>query len=90
MQVIKGFDTAVTGLAVGESRKSRIPPVDAYGETDPAMVMSFPREGTGADGLQEGVKVKDCSWTGIDDGSHSIFCSTFPVPISPRSSCPTA
>ena len=56
-QVIKGFDTAVTGLAVGESRKSRIPPADAYGETDPAMVMSFPREGKGADGLKEGAKV---------------------------------
>ncbi len=31
-QVIKGFDIAVTGLAVGESRKSRIEPVDAYGK----------------------------------------------------------
>ena len=57
LQVIKGFDTAVTGLSVGDSRKSRIPPIDAYGETDPAMVMSFPREGKGADGLKEGVKV---------------------------------
>lgn len=29
LQVIKGFDTAVTGLAVGESRKARIEPEDA-------------------------------------------------------------
>jgi FKBP-type peptidyl-prolyl cis-trans isomerase 2 len=29
LQVIKGFDQAVTGLAVGESRKERIAPENA-------------------------------------------------------------
>ncbi len=29
LQVIKGFDQAVTGLAVGESRKERIDPENA-------------------------------------------------------------
>ena len=56
-QVIKGFDTAVTGLAVGGSRKSRIPPEDAYGNIDPSMQMGFPRQKGAPDGLKEGAKV---------------------------------
>lgn len=31
-QVIKGFDVAVTGLAVGQSNKVRVDPDDAYGQ----------------------------------------------------------
>jgi FKBP-type peptidyl-prolyl cis-trans isomerase 2 len=31
-QVIKGFDTAVTGLAVGQTNKVRVTPEDAYGQ----------------------------------------------------------
>lgn len=30
-RVIKGFDMAVTGLGVGETRKQRLQPADAYG-----------------------------------------------------------
>ena len=56
-QVIKGFDTAVTGLAVGGSRTSRIPPEDAYGNIDPSMQMGFPRQKGAPDGLKEGAKV---------------------------------
>ena len=56
-QVIKGFDTAVTGLSVGESRKSRIPPVDAYGEVDPEAKVTFPTQGAPG-GLKEGIKVR--------------------------------
>jgi FKBP-type peptidyl-prolyl cis-trans isomerase len=33
LQVIKGFDQAVTGLAVGESRKERIAPENAVSDT---------------------------------------------------------
>jgi peptide-methionine (S)-S-oxide reductase len=55
--VIKGFDTAVTGLAIGGSRKSRIPPADAYGEKDPSLEMSFPAS-SAPEGLKEGVKVQ--------------------------------
>ena len=33
-QVIPGFDSAVDGLAVGESVTVRIPPAEAYGEID--------------------------------------------------------
>lgn len=31
-RVISGFDKAVTGLAVGGTRKQRLEPADAYGE----------------------------------------------------------
>ena len=55
-QVIKGFDTAVTGLSVGGTRKSRIPPVDAYGELDPEARVTFPTQGAPS-GLKEGIKV---------------------------------
>lgn len=40
--VIKGFDDAVRGLAVGETVKVRLDPVDAYGETDETRVFDFP------------------------------------------------
>lgn len=38
-QVIKGFDSAVTGLAVGESRKARVPPEDAASAQHPAVAV---------------------------------------------------
>lgn len=40
--VVKGFDRAVTGLGVGESRKVRLDPSDAYGERDPDAVITVP------------------------------------------------
>ncbi len=43
-QVIAGFDAAINGMAVGETATVRIPPADAYGETDPELVFSVPIE----------------------------------------------
>ena len=40
-QVIKGFDDAVRGLAVGETRSQRVEPLEGYGESDPNAVMEF-------------------------------------------------
>jgi FKBP-type peptidyl-prolyl cis-trans isomerase 2 len=40
--VIAGFDTAVTGLRVGEVRTVRIPPAEAYGESDPNLIVDVP------------------------------------------------
>ncbi|MAY84431.1 MAG: peptidylprolyl isomerase [Flavobacteriales bacterium] len=38
-QMIKGFDAAVEGMAVGESKKVEIPSAEAYGErSDEAMI----------------------------------------------------
>lgn len=53
-QVIEGFDDAVRGLAVGESVRVRLEPERAYGERDPAAVMTVWREGA-----PEGLAVGD-------------------------------
>jgi FKBP-type peptidyl-prolyl cis-trans isomerase 2 len=53
-QVIAGFDDAVRGLAVGESRTVRIEPEDAYGEYNPEAIIDFP-----ADSAPEGLEVGD-------------------------------
>ena len=42
-QVIPGFDTAVTGMSVGESKTVTIPPEEAYGAHNPQGLQSFPR-----------------------------------------------
>ena len=51
-QVIAGFDDAVRGLAVGETRTQRIEPEDGYGLSDPDLIIEVPvadlPEGTAA------------------------------------------
>jgi peptidylprolyl isomerase len=42
-QVIAGFESAVMGLAKGESRTVRIPPSEAYGERDDKLVTKLDR-----------------------------------------------
>lgn len=42
-QVIPGFDTAVTGMAVGESKSISIQPADAYGERHEQLVQEVPK-----------------------------------------------
>jgi peptide-methionine (S)-S-oxide reductase len=56
-QVVRGFDQAVMGLKVGETRKSRISPEDAYGEVNPELVISFPASQAPA-GLEVGNQVQ--------------------------------
>ena len=46
-QVIPGFDTAVTGMSVGESKSVRIEPDEAYGPRHEQLVqqvLSIPRK----------------------------------------------
>ncbi len=42
-QVIPGFDKAVEGMQVGESREVRIPAEEAYGEYHDELVFALPR-----------------------------------------------
>lgn len=41
-QMITGFDAAVRGMAVGESRTVRLEPAEAYGERRDELVLTFP------------------------------------------------
>ena len=43
-EVIAGFDEAVRGMAVGDTRTVRIPPEDAYGPVDPELIFRVPIE----------------------------------------------
>jgi FKBP-type peptidyl-prolyl cis-trans isomerase 2 len=54
--VIEGFNAAVIGLAVGDSKTVRIEPAQAYGERDDSRVLRFPRE-QAPDGLAVGDQV---------------------------------
>lgn len=42
-RVIAGFDAAVTGMEVGESRTVTIPSAEAYGDRHEAMLLRVPR-----------------------------------------------
>lgn len=42
--VIEGFESAVEGMEVGESRETRIPPEQAYGERRDDLEVDVPRE----------------------------------------------
>ncbi len=42
-QVIAGFDSAVDGMSVGDSKTVTIPPGEAYGERHEQMVQEVPR-----------------------------------------------
>lgn len=53
-QVIAGFDEAVRGLAVGESRTVRIATENAYGEYSDQAIIEFP-----ADAAPDGLAVGD-------------------------------
>jgi FKBP-type peptidyl-prolyl cis-trans isomerase 2 len=41
--MIKGFDDAVVGMAIGDKKTINIAPGDAYGERNEEMVIDFPR-----------------------------------------------
>lgn len=43
-QVIKGFDAAVSGMSVGESKTATISPESAYGPRRDELQLTYPRE----------------------------------------------
>jgi FKBP-type peptidyl-prolyl cis-trans isomerase 2 len=48
-QVIAGFNEAVTGMSVGDSKSVTIPANQAYGEHNPEMVQEVPRSAIPSD-----------------------------------------
>jgi peptidylprolyl isomerase len=42
--MIKGFDAAMPGMAVGDKKTVNIAAADAYGEKDPSAIIEFPKE----------------------------------------------
>lgn len=47
--MIKGFDAAVSGMAIGEMKSVTIPSVEAYGEKRPDMMIDIPMSQVPAD-----------------------------------------
>ena len=43
-QVIKGFETGVTGMKVGEEKNVKIKPSEGYGERNEKLVREIPRK----------------------------------------------
>lgn len=56
-QMIKGFDKAVTGLSVGETKKVTVEPEDAYGAVDASKVLVIPVSKAGGAELEPGMQV---------------------------------
>ena len=53
-QMIKGFDAAVIGMYVGESKTVTLPPEDAYGMPNPNLIVNIPIKN-----IPNGTKVGD-------------------------------
>jgi peptidylprolyl isomerase len=67
--VIAGFDRAVTGMEVGETRTVTIPAADAYGEVDPEAVLVVPRD----EMPEGGVAVGDAFVIGVEGGEIPVM-----------------
>ncbi|MDD5023161.1 MAG: peptidylprolyl isomerase [Candidatus ainarchaeum sp.] len=57
-QMIKGFDNAVIGMKEGEEKKIHLEPEEAYGSSDPELIMEFPLEE-----LPEGIQLGSILYT---------------------------
>jgi peptidylprolyl isomerase len=42
-QMIKGFDVAIPGMAIGEKKTINISPAEGYGERNPEAIIEFPK-----------------------------------------------
>ncbi len=55
-QVIKGFDDAVIGMEKGDQKDITLQPSDAYGEYNPELVRTLPREKFPKEELKSGMR----------------------------------
>lgn len=69
-QLIKGFDNAVRGKAVGDKVTAVIPPEEGYGPTNPEMVQQIPLERV------QGADVKIGQVLGLEDNNGNPFQAT--------------
>ena len=52
-QMIKGFDAALPGMAIGDKKTVTILAAEAYGETNPEAIIQFPKTNVPADMVVE-------------------------------------
>ena len=52
-QMIKGFDAALPGMAIGDKKTVTIVATEAYGETNPEAIIQFPKTNVPADMVLE-------------------------------------
>ncbi len=81
-QVIPGFDNAVDGMSVGESKTVTIPPGEAYGDRNEQMIQEVPKTALPDDmkpevGMQLQSKspdghVMNLTVTGVEDDSITV------------------
>lgn len=66
--VIKGFDEGVTGMSVGEKKTINIPFLEAYGPSNPEMIIDMPK-----DRFPEDMEIEIGMPLGMSDGSGRQF-----------------
>ncbi|MCH5373010.1 MAG: peptidylprolyl isomerase [Planctomycetes bacterium] len=81
-QVISGFDKAVEGMAVGDSKSVNIPPEDAYGPRHDQMIQDIPKsalpddleptEGMALQAKGQDGRVINLTVTSVDDESITV------------------
>jgi peptidylprolyl isomerase len=60
--VIPGFDNAITGMSIGESKTVRLPAEEAYGEHNPELIREVPLSAFG-----EGAELKPGDIVGVTE-----------------------
>lgn len=56
-QLIKGFDDAVIGMGVNETKNVTLSPSEAYGQINPALIVSVPLSSFGNQSVEKGMTV---------------------------------
>ncbi len=67
-QVIKGFDQAVIGMKLNQSKQVTIPVNEAYGPVNPRLIVSVPAKAFGNQTVQVGAKVSEGTGRQTVDG----------------------